>query len=256
MRPLILLSNDDGHDAQGLVALKEELEHFADVIVCAPSINQSATSHALTLNRVLRLQRVRDGVFALDGTPADCVYVALHSGSRLLPRWPDLVVSGMNHGPNLGDDVIYSGTVAAAREAAQRGIVAVAVSADARADRRAAAQLGARVVEASWQLLSTEKQAMTPLLNVNIPAGNGWQLVATRLGRRLYADEVIYRRDPRNREYLWIGGSDVTHDRVAGTDTNAWEKGEASVTPLTLELFAHHHAEVANKVAARVIDAG
>src|SRR5690606_12634476 len=149
-------------------------------------------------------------------TPADCIYVALHSGKRLLPRWPDMVVSGMNHGPNLGVDVIYSGTVAAAREAAQRGIPAVAVSADARANREAAAALGAQVVEKTWHELDERghlrshrrEQILTPLLNVNIPRGDEWQVMSTRLGRRLYADDVIYRRDPRRREYLWIGGSE------------------------------------------------
>jgi 5'-nucleotidase len=249
MQPLILLSNDDGYDARGLVALRAELERFAEVIVCAPATNQSASSHSLTLSTVLRMHRFDDHTFAVNGTPADCIYVALHSKQRLLPRWPDMVVSGMNHGPNLGVDVIYSGTVAAAREAAQRGIPAVAVSADARADRQRAAALGARIAKSAWQHVSElERQPMAPLLNVNIPPGDRWQVVPTRIGRRLYADDVIYRRDPRDREYLWIGGSDVTHDRAQGTDTDAWELGHASVTPLTLDLFAHHHARLSTTV--------
>ena len=112
--PIILLSNDDGYAAEGLRQLRTELQRHARVIVCAPEVNQSATSHSLTLGRVLRLREVADGVFAVDGTPADSVYVALHAPGRVLPRLPDLCVSGMNHGLNLGVDVFYSGTVAAA----------------------------------------------------------------------------------------------------------------------------------------------
>src|SRR5690606_6985955 len=126
--------------------------------------------------------------------------------------------------------------------------------------REAAAALGAQVVEKTWHELDERghlrshrrEQILTPLLNVNIPRGDEWQVMSTRLGRRLYADDVIYRRDPRRREYLWIGGSEVKHDRVRGTDTDAWEEGHASVTPLTLELFAHHHAELASAVAAKL----
>jgi 5'/3'-nucleotidase len=238
-RPLILLSNDDGFFAPGIEALRDQLARFADVITCAPAQNQSASSHSLTLHSVLRLHRVNETTFALDGTPADCIYVALHSRERLLPRRPDLVVSGMNHGPNLGVDVVYSGTVGAAREGAHRGIPAVAVSADNKADRAGAAAVGARVVEKLWA--EVQRQPLShrhaPLLNVNIPAGDRWEVVASKLGRRLYNDDVIYRDDPRGREYLWIGGSEVEHDLAEGTDTHAWEHGRASVTPLTLDLF-------------------
>ena len=251
MRPLVLLSNDDGVEAAGLVALRAELEAFADVIVCAPRTNQSATSHKLTLSTVLRLSRLDEKTFALDGTPADCVYVALHSERRLLPRWPDLVVSGMNHGPNLGVDVVYSGTVAAAREAANRGIAAVAISADVRAERRAAAKLGATIVEGCFRGLEREEGRAAPLLNVNIPPGKSWKVVATRPGRRLYDDEVVFRQDPRGREYLWIGGSNARHDVAEGTDTAAWEDGDASITPLTLELFDHGFAALCQQLAAQ-----
>jgi 5'-nucleotidase len=248
-RPLVLLSNDDGYRHAGLVALRAELERFADVVVCAPHDNQSATSHALTLQRILRLAQLDERTFAVDGTPADCVYVALHSGQRVLPRKPDMVVSGMNEGPNLGVDVVYSGTVAAAREAAQRGIPSLAVSADRAADRAGAAALGARVAAALWQKRPNAGRA--PLLNVNIPAGSGWAIRATRVGRRLYEDEVIFRTDPREREYLWIGGVKVSHDLDAGTDTGAWEEGVASVTPLGLELTDGALAQlVAGVVAA------
>lgn len=250
MRPLILLSNDDGVTAPNLLALRDALARNADVVVCAPELNQSATSHSLSLHRILRIRSASEGVFAVDGTPADCVYVALHSGTRVLPRRPDLVVSGMNHGLNLGVDVFYSGTVAAAREAAFRGFPAVAVSADSRAERAAAAALGADLALAALEIYRrTEIRALT-LLNVNIPPGEGWQVRATRLGARLYNDAVEYRVDPRGREYLWIGGSDVRHDHVPGSDTEAYDEGFASVTPLTLELSSPEGAAFATEVAA------
>lgn len=240
-RPLLLLSNDDGVESAGLLALRDALDTFADVVVCAPRSNQSATSHSLTLDSVLRVRRIRERVFAIDGTPADCVYVALHSEERLLPRRPDIVVSGMNQGPNLGADIVYSGTVAAAREAAQRGIPAVAISADLAADRPRAAALGALVVERLWGQLCEGPVAPTPLLNVNVPAGDSWPVRSTCVGRRLYEDDVVYRLDPRGREYLWIGGSSVRHERVPQSDTEAYEDGAASVTPLTLDLFCQGH---------------
>jgi 5'-nucleotidase len=248
--PLVLLSNDDGVTAPGLLALRDALAEHASVIVCAPDTNQSATSHALSLHRILRRRHPGEGVFSLDGTPADCVYVALHSGKRVLPRRPDLVVSGMNHGPNLGIDVFYSGTVAAAREAALRGIPSIAISADGRADRAAAAKLGARLALALLASFARAKGKVAPLLNVNIPPGNTWEVRATCLGSRLYTEDVDYRKDPRGREYLWLGGAgDVKHDLVPGSDTEAYDAGAASVTPLSLDLWARDQAAFAAEVA-------
>ena len=254
MRPLILLSNDDGYAADGLVALRNALARHADVVVCAPEINQSATSHSLSLHRVLRLRGRGPGVFALDGTPADCIYVALHAGVRVLPRRPDLVVSGMNHGLNLGSDIFYSGTVAAAREGALRGIPSVAVSADLNADPEAAAALGAKLALGLLDAARRGAPRPAPLLNVNVPPGTGpWPVRATRIGARLYTEEVLFRDDPRGREYLWIGGAGVRHDHVPGSDTEAHDEGFASVTPLTLDLWASGHQElVAGLVAEQV----
>jgi 5'-nucleotidase len=276
LRPLILLSNDDGYSAAGLLALRTELAKGADVIVCAPEVNQSATSHSLSLHRVLRLRRVEAGVFAVDGTPADSVYVALHAGTRVLPRRPDIVVSGMNHGPNLGVDVFYSGTVAAAREGAMQGIPAMAISSDSASDIQAAAALGARLAlelcasqariapipkppgEGSSETLGSGEAAAilgprhAPLLNVNIPPGKAWRVRGARLGTRLYAHDVVFRHDPRGREYLWIGGSSAHHVAVPGSDTDAYDEGVASVTPLSLDLFAPEHADLAGAVASKV----
>lgn len=265
-RPLILLSNDDGYAASGLVAMREALAVFADVIVCAPEHNQSATSHSLSLHRSLRLRKVGDGIYSLDGTPADCVYVALNSGERILPRRPDVAVSGLNHGLNLGIDVFYSGTVAAAREAALRGIPSLATSADQGADRAAAAALSAGLARALWEStrgaaqssdglrdatgMASPRHPGRVLLNVNIPKGDRWLVRGTRLGARLYDDSVIYRHDPRGREYLWIGGAEPRHTPVPDSDTDAYDAGEASVTPLSLDLFDSSRAALAAEVAA------
>lgn len=232
-RPLILLSNDDGYRANGINAQLRALSAFAEVIVCAPEIEQSATSHALSVHRALRLFEPAAGVFSIDGTPADCVYVALHGQTRILPRWPDLVVSGVNHGVNLGDDVFYSGTVAAAREAALKGIPALAVSTPHDADMDRAAELAGRVAQAILRHAVT-----TPLLlNLNVPKDYG-EVRATHLGRRIYRDEVDFRRDPRGREYLWLGGPSVEHAGTPGSDSEAFDAGAASITPLSLDLWA------------------
>jgi 5'-nucleotidase len=250
-RPLLLLSNDDGYGAAGLIALRDALSVWADVVVCAPETNQSATSHALSLHRPLRLRSVNPGVFAVDGTPADCVYVALHSGNRVLPRRPDAVVSGMNHGLNLGVDVFYSGTVAAAREGAIRGIHGIAISADTAADRGPAAALGASLASS---MLACSKETSTEqpmLLNVNIPSGSAWSVRHTRLGARLYDEDVVYRSDPRGLEYLWIGGAGVRHDHVPGSDTEAFDAGAASVTPLSLDLALPRHGSLVSRIVER-----
>jgi 5'-nucleotidase len=187
-------------------------------------------------------------MFSLDGTPADCVYVALNAEKRILPRRPDICVSGMNHGMNLGIDVFYSGTVAAAREAAIRGVPAVATSADHEADRKAAAILSAEIARALWER-TRGASGPAPLINVNIPSGNQWTVRSTRLGARLYDDSVVFRNDPRSREYLWIGGAEPRHTPVPGSDTDAYDAGEASITPLSLNLFDAERAALVATIA-------
>jgi 5'-nucleotidase len=247
MRPLVLLSNDDGHASAGIRAMRDALGAWADVVLLAPETEQSASSHSLSLHRPLRLRVVEPGAFALDGTPADCVYVALHAGTRVLPRRPDLVVSGINHGMNLGQDAFYSGTVAAAREGALRRIPAVATSAHGGADLPAAAALSARV---ALDLLSLRPGHGT-LLNVNIPRDWKGEVRATRLGARIYEEVVDFRRDPRGREYLWLGGPGVRHERAAGTDTDAYDDGAVSVTPLLLDLTSPAEHSVAQEIVQR-----
>jgi len=246
-RPLILLSNDDGHSSRGIRALQAALAPHGDVVIVAPETEQSATSHALSLHRPLRLRRIEKGVFALDGTPADCVYVALHAGDRILPRRPDLVASGINHGLNLGQDVFYSGTVAAAREGALRGIPAIATSAHATIDLDDAARFCAAV---SLELLKTGPHARTPLLNVNIPKDWNGGARATHLGARIYEEIVDFRKDPRGREYLWLGGPGVRHESDPGSDTEAYDAGVASITPLILDLTSAADASLAFSLAA------
>jgi len=241
-RPLILLSNDDGYRSAGIGALRTALAELADVVVCAPESEQSASSHSLSLHRPLRLFRHGDGIFSVDGTPADCVYVALYAEGRVLPRRPDVVVSGMNHGVNLGDDVFYSGTVAAAREGALKGIPSLALSAAIDADLAAACRLGARIA------LSLATETKPILLNVNVPPGSEWRVRATRLGSRIYVDEVEFRRDPRGREYLWIGGPGAEHRPVAGSDTEAYDEAVVGVTPLVLDLWGRDAQERAEAV--------
>ncbi len=250
-RPLILLANDDGFRAQGLNVLRAALLPHADVIVCAPDGEQSASSHSLSLHRPLRLTQHAADIFSIDGTPADCVYTAFFAGERILPRRPDLVCSGLNHGANLGDDVFYSGTVAAAREGALRGVPALALSADADADRVVAAEQAARIVLALWAAQPTGPL----LLNVNIPRGENLPCRATRLGGRFYTDEVEFRKDPRGREYLWLGGPGIEHRPVAGSDTEAYDAGVIGLTPLVLDLWAQGAAKHAEAVVTALADA-
>ncbi len=232
-RPLVLVSNDDGYRARGIQTLAEALRTWADVILCAPDAEQSASSHSLSLHRPLRLNEHEPGVFSVDGTPADCVYVALHM-ARVLPRKPDLVVSGMNHGLNLGLDVFYSGTVAAAREGALQGVAALAASSAPDADLEAACAEASRIARAIFEAGLRGPR----LFNANFPPGRGWPLRATRLGRRVYDAGLDTRRDPRGREYYWIGGTGVTHEPAAGSDTEAFDEGVVGITPLVLDLWS------------------
>ena len=228
----VLLSNDDGVHAAGLRALADAFEGD-EVWVCAPDREQSASSHAISLHRPLRLHEEAPRWYAVDGTPTDAVYVGMNL--VLEGRWPDVMVSGVNHGPNLGNDVHYSGTVAAAMEAALLGVPAIAVSLASSPphDFTQAARLAVELARA----LVAVRPSRPVLLNVNVPPGRvrGWRLA--RLGKRTYGNEVVTKIDPRGRRYYWIGGEGgaVNHD-IPGSDCNAvMEEGLASVTPLHLD---------------------
>jgi 5'-nucleotidase len=259
-RPLVLVSNDDGVASRGLRALRDALSVWADVVVVAPETEQSATSHSLSLHRPLRARKVEPGIFAVDGTPADSVYVALHAEQRFLPRWPDVVVSGINRGLNLGQDAFYSGTVAAAREAALRGVPSLAASADVKADLAATATLSSKLARALFD--ATKETATphtgrlysrnTPLLNLNVPPAWSGEVRRTRLGSRLYEEIIDVRRDPRGREYMWLGGPNVRHEHDPGSDTHAYDERAASITPLLLDLTRSEDGSVSEKLVELV----
>ena len=230
---LILISNDDGIHAAGINALADEMSALARVIVVAPDREQSATSHALTMYRPLRVNRVAKDRYAVDGTPSDCVTLAV--GKLLGKRRPDLIISGINHGPNMGDDVMYSGTVAAAFEGYVNNIPSIAVSQLEwrTADLKKAAQFVRRFVEDVPDILSTPGL----LLNINVPhIGRGAPkgLRITRLGHRVYTDVISEKLDPRGRSYYWIAGTPTWYDEE-DTDHAAIQEGYASVTPLKMD---------------------
>ncbi|HEX4454347.1 MAG TPA: 5'/3'-nucleotidase SurE [Kofleriaceae bacterium] len=229
MRPLVLCSNDDGIDAPHLEALAIKLEAFADVIVIAPERQRSAASHAITLHKPLRLTPKAANRYALSGTPVDCVYVGM---LKLCDRPPAVVVSGINDGYNLGADVFYSGTVAAAVEGALRGAAGIALSLAPRAKRwDRAIDFAAGVVHQAV----AEPIPRGTVLNVNMP-GTSDDYQWTSLGRRVYQDDVAEREDPRGRPYYWVGGGPTGHDDKPGTDCTAVARGWNSITPMHLDL--------------------
>lgn len=234
MTARILISNDDGIHAAGLRALADAVAPLGEVWVVAPDKEQSATSHSLSLHNPLRIHKHGERRFSVDGTPADSVYVALTH--LLKDARPTLVLSGINHGPNLADDVIYSGTVAAAMEGSILGVPAIAFSLVTRKhfDFTHAAKFAHALVKSA--LASPLPSRM--LLNVNLPAyGEIQGYEVTRLGRHSYGAGVVEKEDPRGRKYYWIGGTDYAHEKEAGTDvTCVHDLRRASVTPLMLDL--------------------
>ena len=216
------------------MAAQEALEAVGDVIVAAPDRERSATSHSISLEHPLRAEEVRPGVFAIDGTPVDCVYLAL---LHLCPRKPDLVISGINHGYNLGSDVFYSGTVAAAIEGALRGVPGIAISQERKHPpdfTRAIAFL--RALVAPVMARGADSLPANGILNVNLPANAASAYEVTFLGRRVYRDLVDVRQDLRGRSYYWIGGPEAEGVDVPGSDMSAIRAGDVSLTPITLDL--------------------
>jgi len=229
----ILISNDDGYLAPGLEALAGALASIADIVVVAPDSNRSGASNSLSLDRPLSVQKAANGFYFVNGTPTDCVHVAL---TGMLDYRPDLVVSGINNGQNMGDDTLYSGTVAAATEGYLFGIPAIAFSQVAHGWEHvdAAARVACEIVQRRFDELPSPY-----LLNVNIPnlpyEAMG-PLRATRLGRRHQAEPVIRAQDPRGREIFWIGPPGACLDAGEGTDFHATSQGAVSITPLQIDL--------------------
>jgi 5'-nucleotidase len=232
----VLLTNDDGIHAAALRHLKEALAPLGRVVIVAPDRDQSACSHALTLQRPFRIQQHESDVFSVDGTPTDCVVTAFYG---LLGQRPDLVISGINQGPNMGEDVFYSGTVAAAIEGSLQGTPAIATSLASKEVRDFAEP--ARFVGRLVGHLLERGLPRRHLLNVNIP-GRAWEEIrgvkVTRLGSRIYHDTLVKKVDPRGRDYYWIGGEDPEWESIEGTDFHAVHEGWISVTPMRLDLTA------------------
>ena len=231
----ILLTNDDGIEAVGIRELEAGLAGLGELTVVAPDREQSASSHALTLQRPLRIDERGPGRYAVDGTPTDCVFVGVNQIMR--DHRPDLVISGINRGGNLGDDLTYSGTVAAAFEATLLGIPALAVSLEIAREHHfaTAARVAARIAE---RVLAQGMPADT-LFNINVPDLPFAELKGlkiTRQGKRTYSDEVRENVDPRGRHYYWIGGEVLPDTAAEGTDSAAVRAGYVSLTPVHLDL--------------------
>jgi 5'-nucleotidase len=237
---LILVTNDDGIHSPGLTTLAEQLARIARVVVVAPDRERSAVGHSLTLHSPLRAEEIRPGWFAVDGTPTDCVNLGIHG---LLDTRPSLVVSGINKGGNMGDDVTYSGTVSAAMEATLMGVPAFAVSLSgdsfAAADFAVAAEFSLRLSRRIFE------RSLPPdtLLNVNVPPGKPAGVELTRQGKRNYSEVIVPKTDPRGRLYYWIGGGDLGFENVPGTDFHAVHGGAISITPLHLDLTNYRSFE-------------
>src|SRR5262245_22644920 len=233
--PLILISNDDGIHSDGLQALADAVAAHGRVVVVAPDREQSAVSHSLTLHRPLRIDQIAPDRYTVDGTPTDCVNLAING---ILRERPALVVSGINKGANLGDDVTYSGTVSAAMEGTLLGAPSIAVSQIGRGpyDFTVAAAFTGELV---GRVLAQPLPADT-LLNVNVPQFlDGEQprgVELTRMGKRRYGDAIIEKVDPRGRKYYWIGGEELAFVEEEGTDFHAVSRGCISVTPIHLDL--------------------
>ena len=237
----ILISNDDGYNAPGLKALAHALGRLADISVVAPDRNRSGASNSLTLDNPLRADEVQPGWWRVNGTPTDCVHLAI---TGLLRREPDIVVSGINAGPNMGDDVIYSGTVAAATEGRFLGLPAIAVSSASFQPRHldAAASKASQLIEVLFQRDMPAGLDTNLILNINIPdlpeeALGGFE--STRLGARHKAEPMVKAMDPRGLPCYWVGAAGSEQDAGPGTDFHAVRQGRISVSPIQVDLTRH-----------------
>lgn len=233
----ILLSNDDGVHAKGMQVLQQALSQIADVTTVGPDRNCSGASNSLTLINPLRVQQMDNGFLSVNGTPTDCVHLAI---SQLLDFTPDLVVAGINHGANLGDDVLYSGTVAAATEGRHLGLPAIAVSLAGRDEEHFAT--AAYVTVQVIKKLKSHPLPADQILNINVPAVSIEQLKGiqvTRLGRRHKAETMTSATDPWGRKIYWYGSLGPELDAGEGTDFHAVANGYASVTPLQIDMSAY-----------------
>lgn len=237
----ILLSNDDGYFAPGLIALAEELEQIAEIVVVAPERDRSGASNSLTLDRPLIVKRSHSGFLNVNGTPTDCVHLAV---TGLLDYVPDMVISGINHGTNMGDDTVYSGTVAAAMEGFLLGIPSIAVSLASKQGGHYAD--AARVARRLVERYRDEPLGQPMLLNVNVPDVPYDQLQGieiTRLGRRHKAEGVVRATNPRGQAVYWIGAAGDAQDAGEGTDFYSVASNRVSITPLQIDLTHYRNID-------------
>jgi 5'-nucleotidase len=239
----ILITNDDGVHAPGLVALMKRIAEVAEVVVVAPDRERSAVSHALTLHHPLRAARISDNIFSVDGTPTDCVNLGIHT---LLSFRPDLVISGVNRGANLCDDVTYSGTVAAALEATLMGIPAFAVSL---ATNGAGENFDVAAICAARLAQMVFEKGLPPdtFLNVNVPDLPRDRLLPSLItcqGKRSYEGTIVGKVDPRGRDYYWIGTADLNFQDIPGSDYHAVSRGHVSISPLHIDLTNYASIEM------------
>lgn len=234
----ILVTNDDGIFSEGIKLLAEAVADLGEVIVVAPDREQSATSRSLTLHRPLRIRQVREHWFAVDGTPTDCVSLAVQGMFKEQP--PDLVLSGINFGVNMGDDVTYSGTVSGAFEANQHDLPGIAFSQEV--DEGFSFARGARIARDVLNELLQQPLPKDLLLNINLPVDEPKGVRWTKLGKRVYEQSVVEKTDPRGRKYYWIAGTPRWED-LDGTDYQALNNGFLSVTPLHLDLTDYRGLE-------------
>jgi 5'-nucleotidase len=249
---LILLSNDDGYNANGLIALRKHLQKYARVVTVAPDRDRSGASHSLTVSRPLRVKKIDKDYYSVDGTPSDAVMIAVYC---LLKRKPDIVVSGINSGANMGEDVTYSGTVAAAMEGALFGIPSIAVSLTGmgRMNHLAVSEYTKAARFAYKAIKEVHKNGLPEgvLLNINVPIGPKVDIrkyAITRLGKRVYDDVITEKIDPRGEHYYWIAGTVRVTGKGPETDYGAVEKGLISVTPLAIDNTADEYIESFKKL--------
>ena len=240
----VLLSNDDGYEAPGIKALADGLRELADITVVAPDRDRSGASNSLTLDFPIRARDVDERVIRVDGTPTDCVHLAI---TGLLEEEPDMVISGINSGANMGDDVLYSGTVAAAMEGRFLGLPAIAISLVGPEFNHY--QTAAQVARLIVYQLQAEPLPQDTILNINVP-DVPWEQVAgieaTRLGHRHKAEPVIKSRDPRGRDIYWVGPPGAEQDAGPGTDFYALRNNKVSVTPIQVDLTRHESIDKVN----------